>query len=434
MSFVGLKKSPITDEITKSKSDPIIKFSSCSPIFEKWMVEARKRIFSIAAGNRIGKIAPQIMEVGFGKVLYAADQMGADIDSSNPYVFFAPDGTCSYNPIRTQRGFSYGAVLNLEFDGLTATSNSMPNGCGFTMYELVDPMPDPDLIEYLTNAQLKLGQDQLSQLGKGNHFAGLYYVNDPVTGEDTNRRFVVIHCSGHVGGHKLYHPNSWLEGVDGYYEVPTPHGPITLLEGEARRLYVGQYKETDTANTENRDITMSEIFDDQLWTKLEAITHQGFLYNGSQHIIGTQRHNGLIPVAFNPEEGLVAMKTKPNLSSSFLDYWNQGERVKNLGLNRDFQDLNLTPHGAGYEFRYPIKSVDIHLGPEGIFDFTLDLKAPDAHMSFTYFREIREWMTYRRRAPIMREVDRADLAEIKFEMPSLMQIYPLQSIPGGSHG
>ncbi len=433
MSFESRHETSILDTTSVTKKEPVVTFSGCSPLFERWMIEARRRIFSLAAGNRIGKVAPRIMEVGFGKILYAATQMGADIETSKPYVFFAPDGTCTYNPIRIQRGFTYGGILNFEFDGMIATNNSMPNGCGFSMYELMDPMPDAKLKHYLTNIQLKLGQDDLTQLGKGNHFAGVYFVNDPVTGEDTNRRFVVIHCSGHEGTHKLYHPNSWLAQVDGYFEVPTPHGSITLLEGEARKLYMDQFKETDRSNAENRDVTMSEIFDDQLWNKMEEINHQGLINEGADHIIGTQQHNGLIPVAFNPEEGLIAAKTRPNLTPDFLDHWKEGERVKNIGLEQKIRKLNVTPHGAGYEFRHPVKSIDIRLGPEGIMEFQLDLKAKDAHMSFTYFREIREWMTYRRRAPIMRQIDRADLAEIIYEMPLLMQIYPLHSIPGGSH-
>lgn len=414
---------------------PSITFDGIDEQLIKYIEMARNRIFSLAAGHRIATIAPRIMEIGFAKILFAATQMGADIETSNPYVLFAPDGTCSYNPIRTQRGFSYGGILDFEFEGIMATNNSMPNGCGFSIYELEDPASDVQLKTYLQSAQLRLGQDQLSQLGKGNHFAGLYYVNDPITGEDTNRRFVVIHCSGHVGGHKLYHPDSWLSGFDGYNEVPTPHGPITLLEGDARKMYMEQFHETDAINTENRDLTMAEIFEESNygWKKLEAITHQGLINNGSHHVIGTQRHGGIMPIAFNPEEGLVAVKTNPNLTSEFLDRWNQGNKVRELGLEKEFNNLNVTPHGAGYEFRYPVKSLEIKLGPEGIMNFTLDLNATDAHMSFTYFREIREWMTYRRRAPIMKEVDKANLAEIVYEMPSLMQIYPLTSIPGGSH-
>lgn len=416
------------------KTGPEIKLTNVDGNFEYWLELARDRIFSLAAGNRIAKIAPRIMEIGFAKILYAANELGIDVEGSDAYVVFAPDGTCSYNPIRTQRGFSYGGILHFEFDGLLANNNSMPNGCGFSIYELIDPMEDTRLQNYLSDVQVRLGQDKLSQLGKGNHFAGIYYVLDPLSGEDTGRRFVVIHCSGHVGGHKLYHPDSWLAETDGYSIIHTPHGPITLLESEARDLYMDQYKETDDANAHNRDLTMGEIFEyHQDWKKLAAITHQGLTDNGDYHIIGTQVHDSLMPIAFNPEEGLVAATPKPNLSKNFLDRWDQGSRVERFGLEDELMDLNFTPHGSGYEFRYPIQQVEIRLSGEGIEEFYVRLAHEDAKMAFTYFREVREWMAYRRKAPILQKMFEAELAEIVYEMPCLMQIYPLVSIPGGSH-
>ena len=141
-----------------------------------------------------------------------------------------------------------------------------------------------------------------------------------------------------------------------------------------------------------------------------------------------------MPIAFNPEEGLIAVKTIENLSSRYLDYWTEGQRVRDLGLEAEFRNLNMTPHGGGYEFRHAIKSFEIRLGPEGIHDFNISMNKTNGNMSFTYFREIRDHMTYRRRAQVMKEVYKANLAEIVYEMPGLMQIYPLQSIPGGSHG
>ncbi|MDH5404273.1 MAG: hypothetical protein OEZ01_02510 [Candidatus Heimdallarchaeota archaeon] len=433
MTIVTSKISNKVEDRVGYQNLPEVFHSNVDPSFQRWIEMAKERTFSLAAGNRIGHIAPKIMEIGFGKVLFAADQMGADIDQSNPFVIFAPDGTCSYNPIRTQRGFSYGAVLDFDFDGMMATNNSMPNGCGFSLYEITDEIPDAKLVNFLKDSQMRLGQDQLSQLGKGNHFAGVYIVRDPVTGEDTNKRFVVVHCSGHVGGHRLYHPDSWLSDTSGYIEVPTPHGSITLLEGEARRLYLEQYGETDKANSVNRDITVDEIFDKKYeWNRIEEITHQGLTKN-SIHRIGTQIHKGLVPIAFNPEEGLIVVDTKQNLSREFIDYWKQGERIKQYGLESKMTNLNFVPHGGGYEFRHPVKSMEIRLGPEGIHDFNLHLNIPDGNMSFTYFREIREWMTYRRKTPIIREIARADLAEIVYDLPGLMQVYPLQSIPGGSH-
>ncbi|OLS18839.1 MAG: hypothetical protein HeimC2_43720 [Candidatus Heimdallarchaeota archaeon LC_2] len=415
------------------KLSPKVSFSGVSKMLEPWMNLARERIFSLAAGGKVAKIAPKIMEVGFAKVLYAADHLGMDIQQSNPYVLFAPDGTVTYNPIRIKRGFTYGAILNLEFDGMMATNNSLPNGCGFSIYEIEDPIPDVDLLEYLTSSQQRIGNDQLSQLGKGNHFAGVYNVIDPESGEDTHRRFVVVHCSGHVGGKLLSNPEEWLSDVEGFHNIETPHGDIVFLEGEARNRYYNQFLLTESANAENRDITMGEIFDKHPWKKLEEITHQGLIEKGASHIIGTQKHEGLMPIAFNPEEGLVAVKHKPNLTSEFLDKWTEGGRVRNLNLENKFSKLNITPHGGGYEFIQPLDSLEINLDKNGINYFELKFRNSSENHKFTYFREIRNYMTFRRRQPIMNMVHQANMAEIVYELPGLMQIYPLKSIPGGSH-
>ena len=372
------------------------------------------------------------MEVGFAKVLYAADQMGVDIVKNAPYVFFAPDGTISYNPIRTRRGFAYGAVLDFNFDGLMATNNSMPNGCGFSIYELPNPMDDDKLVSYLRSAQKRMGKEELTQLGKGNHFAGLYYVNDPTSGEDTGRRFIVVHCSGHVGGPRLYFPNEWLADEDGYSNVPTPHGNIIFLESEAQKRYLEQYRITDAANAANRDKVMDDLFGNTVeWKKLEEITHQGLM--GTTHIIGTQVHDGLMPIAFNPEEGLSIAKTIPNLSSKYIDCWSHRERAEQMGVLDKFKHLNITPHGGGYEFRYPVKHININLDNEGIKNFNLQFENIPREITYAYHREIREHMSYRRKAPVLDKIFKANLAEIVYELPPLMQIYPLQSIPGGSH-
>ena len=420
-----------------SKKKPVVEFTGVSQGFEEWLKLAETRIFSLAAGNRIGKIAPQLMQVGFGKILYAATQVGVDIEQSNPFVLFAPDGTCSYNVERTKRGFSYGGILDFDFNGLLASNNSMPNGCGFSIYRLIDPPSDGDLKEYLKDSQERLGQEQISQLATGNHFAGLYHVLDPLSGEDTNERFVVIHCSGHAGGDRLYFPEHWLADEEGYQHIDTPHGPIRLLEGEAKKRYLAQFAETDKINSRNRDITMEEIFPDKPWERLEEITHQGLFNDGNHHVIGAQVHKGLMPVAFNPEEGLSLVTTKPNLNSDFISQWDQGNRVYELGLEKKLTQINLTPHGGGYEFRQPVRSLKINLNQEGIKSFDLTLDTPDLNnmgpYKFEYFKQIRDLMTYRRKFPVMKEIFKAELANMVYELPSLMQIYPLKSIPGGSH-
>ena len=412
---------------------PNINFVGLSSSLKPWLKLAKERIFSLAVGLRAGAIAPKIMELGFSKVLYGADYLGVDIERSNPFVLFAPDGTVTYNTERIKRGFTYGAYIDFDFGKMIATNNSLPNGCGFSIYEIENPQPDGDLVNYLQESQQRIGQDQLSQLGKGNHFAGAYHVIDPETGEDTHRRFVVVHCSGHVGANLLYYPKDWLVEEEGFHEVETAHGNVIFLEGEAKNRYLKQYAKTEEANGVNRDITVSEIFEDDGWKKLEEITHQGLIDQGKKHIIGAQQHDGIMPIAFNPEEGLVAVKHKPNLSQEFIESWSEAERISNLGLANKFSKVNMTPHGGGYEFRQPLKSLEVCLDNEGISKFQILFKNTNEPQTFSGFREIRDYMTYRRRAPIMQKVNGANLAEIIYELPPLMQIYPLKSIPGGSH-
>ncbi len=413
------------------ENQPHFRFNNVHQGFDKWLKKAKERIFSLAAGDRVGKIAPRIMELGFGKILYAANELGIDTDNNNSFVLFAPDGTCTYNIERIKRGFTYGAVLNLEFDGMIASNNSMANGCGFSMYELIDPPSDDKLNSYLNDVQHRIGEASLSQLGTGNHFAGLYKVADPISGEDTNRRFVVVHCSGHAGGDKLYF-SDWLKEIDGYHSIHTPHGPIQFLEGEARKRYMQAFEFTNSTNGNNRDQTMTEIFPDKPWKKLEEITHQGLKEDGVMHIIGTQIHDGIMPIAFNPEEGLITVKHIDNLNSNFMAIWDHNERARNLGLDYKMTRLNITPHGGGYEFRKGIDNMDVHLSKEGIDHFNMTFSDGEKR-SFKHFKEIRDIMTYRRRNSIMREVYAADLAEILYENEPVRQIYPLKSIPGGSH-
>lgn len=422
-----------SDNQETSEKMPNVNFIGISPSLEPWLRLAKERIFSLAVGFRAGVIAPKIMELGFSKVLYGADYLGVDIEKSNPFILFAPDGTVTYNPERIKRGFTYGAYIDFDFGKMIATNNSLPNGCGFSIYEIEDPQPDIDLIDFLQKSQQRIGQDQLSQLGKGNHFAGAYHVIDPKTGEDTHRRFVVVHCSGHVGGNLLYYPKNWLEEEEGFHEVETAHGNVIFLEGEAKNRYLKQYAATEEANGTNRDITVSEIFEDGGWKKLEEINHQGLIDQGKIHIIGAQQHEGIMPIAFNPEEGLVAVKHKPNLSQEFIESWSETKRISNLGLTKKISKINMTPHGGGYEFRQPLKSLNIQLDNEGISQFRIQFTHSKEIEIFSGFREIRDHMTYRRRTPIMQKVNFANLAEIVYELPPLMQIYPLNSIPGGSH-
>ena len=411
-----------------------VKFHNISEGFKTWIDEAEKRIFSLAAGKRISTIALAVMKIGFGKVLYAANELGADFEKDKPYVIFAPDGTISLNKERTKRGFSYGCNLRADFGGMIATCNSMPNACGYTFSELIDKQDDTTLKTWLKQKQLELGKEYMPQLGKGNHFTAVYRVRDILTGEDTGRRFVMVHSSGGLGSEYLYNL-TWLKEEEGYHEVETPHGPISFLEGEAKKRYLKIYQEGDKKNEEYRKTVMNKHFGKKAYKILETITHQGLSKDGCYHKLGIQTHQGLLPIAFNPEEGILVAKPKQNLTREFIDTWEYKEEVEALNLYGELTKLDFCPHGGGYEFKVPIEGFEMFLSPEGIESLkvhTLTPKGKKKEFSANYFREIREILSFRRKLPLMREVYRAGLAEPIFDLTPLMQVYPLVSIVGGT--
>ena len=410
-------------------------YDSVDPAFVKYMQIAKERIYSLSAGNRIAKIVPFIMRVGFAKVLYAANKLGVDVDQHKSFVIFSPDGTCTYNAERLKRGFSYGATIKSDFNGMITASNSMPNGCGFSIYKITDNLTDKERDKLITQKQKELGEDQLYQLSKGNHFAGLYDVLDPISGEDSNERYVVVHCSGHTGTDFLYNPEKWLGDEDGFHSVKTPHGIIYFLESEAKRRYIDKAKTGERQNADNRTEIVEDVFGEGNFKLLEEITHQGISSDGYTHKLGVQIHKGLQPIAFNAQEGLIAVREKKSLSKEFLESWDYYHSIKSLGLEKELQNLNFTPHGAGYEFRKELDDFRIHLNHEGILhiDATLSGSEGKIPLTFNSFRTIREYMTYRRKFSVLKEIFKADLIDHKFDLWPQKAIYPLVSIPGGSH-
>lgn len=405
-----------------------ISVDNLSSSLEPWVKEAEKRIFSLAAGNRLGDIAPKIMSIGLAKILYAANELGADIDAAKPYMLFAPDGTITFNGLRIKRCFSYGGILSASFGSLIATNNSMPNGCGFSLFELDPSYSDEKLLTHLHKIDEEMKKDDLKNISKGNHFACLYEVKDATTGEDTGRRIVMIHCSGKESRkEKIYHTD-WLSDLDGYHAIDTPHGKISLLESDAKNTYLEEFHDFDQTNLRYKHKLMADMFNGFEYSLLTEITHQGLTKDGKKHLIGSQSHEeGIVPIAFNAEEGSILVKIKKNLSKEFIERWKYADTIQELGYGQMLQNSNIAPHGGGYELKYPIETFKMLLDKEGLNTFTIHAKPKinqDLILTSHSFKQIREHIVYRRKLPLMKEIFKAELVEHICDLKPLKQIYP----------
>lgn len=87
----------------------------------------------------------------------------------------------------------------------------------------------------------------------------------------------------------------------------------------------------------------------------------------------------------------------------------------------------MTPHGGGYEMKYPIDSFKMFLDKEGLNNFVVKTN-PKSGQSLTLraqsFKDIRDHIVYRRKLPLMKEVFKYDLAEHVYDLKPLKQIYP----------
>ncbi|MBY9001272.1 MAG: hypothetical protein KGD64_10180 [Candidatus Heimdallarchaeota archaeon] len=411
--------------------------SNIQPQFLPWIEEAENRIFSLSAGNRIAPIAEDIMKVGFAKILFAANELGSDIDTCKPFVLFAPDGTCTYNKERFSRGFAYGCLIKAEFDGLIATQNAMPNGCGFSLFELKDFSDDENLAKDALKISDGITENQALELGRGNHFIAIYHVKDKLSGEDTGRRFVILHCSGHELNKEPLYFQDWLEDVDGYNKIHTPHGSVWLLEKESKRLYLDKFSELEKNNEKGRSDVMKDLFDGMEFELISDLTHQGLEDDGKLLKLGIQTDKDqLLPIAFNPDEGALTIKIKPNLNRDFLDRWKYAEMSNRFGYNKIFENLDIIPHGAGYEFVKPIRNFSYALNKQGIENFTVEMERSGGiaiKETASSFREIRQYMSYKRKLPIMQKLFEADLGDHIHDLIPLIQIHPKRSIPGGEY-
>ncbi len=409
-------------KIRREKTKP--KYENLPAEFKQWIKEARRRIHSIAAGRNASYVARCIMEVGFAKLLYGLNEL--ELDYSHAFVLFAPDGTFSMNMERLQRGFTYGAVIHFGTEDYLAAHNAMPNGCGFSIYELgSSKFDDDEIIKIARDHQDRLEDDK--KLNVGNHFAGIYRGIDPTTKEDSGRRFVVIHCSGHVGKEKLYHVG-WLENYGGFNLVNTPLGPVTILQDEARKEYLKWFEWSNGQNESNRESYLKTIFGEGTYKTLASVTHQGLFRNGSEIRLGVQESQKILPTAYNAQEGLDMVKGLVNIKEHILETLEPFKSLRNRPYLDDLLDINVVPHGGGYEFLDDVKFVKIFLNNEGIEKLKLKMVNPISKtryiIEFQDFKATRKLLRYRRRAEIQKQVIRYQLAETIYHLYPLFQIYP----------
>jgi hypothetical protein len=346
---------------------------------KKLLELARERIFSLGLRDLACLVSRKNMLYGLGKILYV---------TNNAFCVFGPDATITRNKERWVSGFGYGLVVKW-FENI-AFPEMRPNGCGMVLAKLDELPSKGELVKRvieLDKEGLELNGFHIKpDFGKGNHFFEVYKLLEASPEmEMSSPYYAVLHCSSPERKEEIYakvNEGEW---------VKTPLGKISVLVDTDAKEYFNLWKEYNTFCKNRRKALIKEVLGE-----CEIIadkTHQGLcaineIRLGCYDTMDSSGGN-LFPVALRWDLPLYIMKGSPNLSREVIDRIGFTQRAERLGLLEELQNINILPHGGGYELSVPYAKVEVR-GLEKNRYFTL--KEPKIFMygeiTFTNPREL----------------------------------------------
>ncbi len=279
----------------------------------------------------------------------------------NATFISTPDETISRNTKRWSSGYGYGGKLTTgdPKDPLMFI-DTKPNVCGMLVGGL-EELPKPDQIikniNKVLNSEIYLDNIKLEwDYKKNNHFNDVF---ETKTDSDSDLQFppytFIIHGSipelrkATDKGPGLYYDQS-PELLDLCQSVETPFGKTFFLEGRNAKDFFQFYLYAKDLAARKREMTAEILFGK--FKKLSNPVHQGFLSYGemllgAQHI--SEEKDKLFPVALRSDLPSYLITALPNLTEDQIDDLGFENRAKKLGVLNNLKNLNILPHGGGYE-------------------------------------------------------------------------------------
>ncbi|KXA88733.1 hypothetical protein AKJ57_06410 [candidate division MSBL1 archaeon SCGC-AAA259A05] len=316
---------------------------------------SEERIFSMGPRDLSSALSYKNMIYGLGKMISVLE--------GNVYCVLGPDASITRNKKRWSSGFGYGGVIHWK-DENVMFPEIRPNACGMLLMGLRE-LPDKD---ELIKKAVKLNENGIvldgieiePDFGAGNHFFEFY---DPLELPDGSSDalssydyFAILHGSGPELKNSIY---SYAEEGE---RVKTPLGEITVLEDGEVDEYYKRWKELEDFSKRRRELLAERIVGE--FGSISNYTHQGmFSINearlGCYDTIDESEGNRLFPVALRWDCPVYIFEGKENLSEEILDRLEFRERAERLGLVDALKNINILPHGGGYEIGLNYQNVEV---------------------------------------------------------------------------
>lgn len=321
---------------------------------EKLLQLAEERIFSFGPRDLASALSYKNMCYGLGKIIYVLQ--------GDAYCVFGPDATITRNKGRWLSGFGYGGVIRWCGDNI-AFPEIRPNACGMLLMRLNNFSSKEDLIRKASEVEEKEitldGIEINPDFGKGNHFFEIYEpleVSEDVSDvfpEDAY--FAILHGSAPELKDNMY---SW-EGKG--ERVETPLGDITVLYDDEAEKYYKEWSYLESFSKRRREILAREVVGEH--EAISNLTHQG-LFSKNEARLGcydSMEGNGdvLFPISLRWDIPTYVFKGKQNLTDKIIHRLGFYERAERLDLLEELKNVNILPHGGGYDLKLPYGEIEI---------------------------------------------------------------------------
>lgn len=325
---------------------------------------AREHCFIAGVGDVGMALCAANAPYGLAKIHHVQRALGMPADA----VFVgAPDATITRNNKRWSQGFSYGGVY--AWSGEFAVLDIKPNACGMIVGAL-DALPPLDdvrarLHEFEARGLELDGIPLDNDLTESNHFVDVFRVSDDPGYErppGDAECLYIMHSSGHEHREKsplgpgLYWDQS-QELAAMARRVDTPWGALSILEGERARAWYEFYLQVQDFNHRRRQVLAEFLFGEH--AVIINATHQGMVRALNRANIGcytfedeSSGEDGatLFPLTLSPTLPAFLVRGKPNFTAAAIERLGWAERVERHGLQTRLADINILPHGGGYNY------------------------------------------------------------------------------------
>lgn len=323
---------------------------------EELLSLADEHIFSLGKRDLGSALSYKNTLYGLGKMMYASE-------SADAYVLFAPDSSITRNKARWLSGYGYGGVIWWENKNI-AFPEIRPNGCGMLLMEL-EELPD---MEKTVKRASEVNEEKIEvdgieidpDFGKGNHFFEFYEPLE-VTEEfsdiiPSDSYFAILHSSGQELKNNVY---SYVEKGE---EIGTPLGKINVLRDGQIDEYYKEWEKLESFSKKRREILAEEVVGSL--NTISNFTHQGLFSKtearlGCYDTMDKSGKNRLFPVALRWDCPVYVFKGEKNLSEKVLERMEFKERAKRLGVTEKIKNINILPHGGGYDVQLAYQNVDM---------------------------------------------------------------------------